>query len=1114
MRNLTHYLTFILALCLATSTVALADTDDDDKDRRERQASSATFYMSSTAPDPGSCRVGTAQRDLDVNNVRARLFNVGSIAYSDAGGAAEYIVPKASGHSPIFASGIWIGGQVGGELRTAAATYSDWEFWPGPLGSDGRPVNPSNCSAYDRIFKVSKSDIQTYESTGQASSDMADWPVDLGAPVIDGDGVEGNYNLSGGDRPELIGDQAIWWIMNDVGNSHNNTQAPPIGVEVRVHAFAFNRADALGNTTFYKYSVTYKGDEPLEDTYLSIFSDPDLGDAGDDYVGVDTTLSLGYVYNASDVDGVYGTPPATGYDFFQGPVSEDGDTLGVASFMYFINGGPAGTEDPQLSQEIYNVQRGFWRGGQPLREAGNGFQTDGPVTKFAFPGDPVTGEFWSEENIDGSGSAAQPGDRRLVMSTGPFTLNKGDSQDIVYGIVFAQGADRLSSISALRSADILAQAAYDADFNIPSPPPAPPLCQPSSSNEELQPGGGRCLYASEIDGKASLVWGYPSNSENYLGQFDQPDPFLSGLGLEDTTYTFEGFNVYRYPTASFASGQREHVATFDIINGVKKVTDPVFDPDVGDFVQQVSARGTDSGLQHSFQLSNLTNYTDYYYGIAAYAHSPNSTPKILESSPTNITIRPADVTARNGGTRIQSEAYTADSSATAVNQAGEGIISYRVVDPAQVTGATYQVEFFDVGTECGIASGEGLIAYSITRQSDDVAILDGCAFYERTGDVPPQRENVIVADGLSFTVVGPPKEFLDINQVTDDGEFITSLDFSLSGEPSLGDRRFFIVAQGISAPGDVLGRVDWLGNVAALAPAEFEIRFVEDAETNGQILWDYFASPGDDRVQMLGWKEGPDLADDGTYAENEMGDGRAPFQVWLIDPVSGTEQQVHAAILDDNGDGFWGISTGMAPYTLGNAAGTFERIYASDIPYSEADLAAEHAKFYNGFPARYTFGRVLFVPFGGHAHPPAAGTNVRFVTSKPNLPGDVFSVNTSGSEVVKNDAEALQEALDKIGIVPNPYRGRSAYETGNQDRRVRFTNLPQTATIRVYTVSGTLVRTLQKDGPSVSLDWNLTTDSNLPVASGMYFIHIDVPGVGEKVLKFGVINRENTINIF
>ena len=298
MKQLTRYLTLIFAVCLIPASSAFADKDDkDDKDKKERQGeSSAVLRTSGSGPDPGQCTLGLAQKDLDVNNVRARLFNFGSIGYGN-GAEAQYIAPKASGNSPIYAMGVWMGGMVGDELRTAAATYINFEFWPGPLGSDGRPVNPNDCSAYDRLYKVSRSDVQNYEATGQAASDLADWPYDLGAPVIDGDGTEGNYNLAGGDRPDLIGDQAVWWIMNDVGNTHRNTQAAPIGVEVRVHAFAFNRADALGNTTFYKYNVTYKGDEPLTDTYFSIFSDPDLGDAADDFVGVDTTLSLGYVYN-------------------------------------------------------------------------------------------------------------------------------------------------------------------------------------------------------------------------------------------------------------------------------------------------------------------------------------------------------------------------------------------------------------------------------------------------------------------------------------------------------------------------------------------------------------------------------------------------------------------------------------------------------------------------------------------------------------------------------------------------------------------------------------------------------------------------------------------------
>lgn len=145
---------------------------------------------------------------------------------------------------------------------------------------------------------------------------------------------------------------------------------------------------------------------------------------------------------------------------------------------------------------------------------------------------------------------------------------------------------------------------------------------------------------------------------------------------------------------------------------------------------------------------------------------------------------------------------------------------------------------------------------------------------------------------------------------------------------------------------------------------------------------------------------------------------------------------------------------------------------------------------------------------------PELGTVFQIKTTKPHQPGDVFRIETAGLGRATGDAGALEASVEDIGIVPNPYRGRSAYETGNEDRRVRFTNMPQTATIRVYTVSGTLVRTLYKDGPSTSLDWNLTTDSNLPVASGMYFLHIDVPGVGEKIMKFGVVNRETNINIF
>jgi len=93
-----------------------------------------------------------------------------------------------------------------------------------------------------------------------------------------------------------------------------------------------------------------------------------------------------------------------------------------------------------------------------------------------------------------------------------------------------------------------------------------------------------------------------------------------------------------------------------------------------------------------------------------------------------------------------------------------------------------------------------------------------------------------------------------------------------------------------------------------------------------------------------------------------------------------------------------------------------------------------------------------------------------------------------------------------INVVPNPYYGYSEYETNQLDNRIKITNLPQKATISIFTLSGTLVRTLKKDDSSISsIDWDLKNDYGIPIASGLYVIHVKT-NEGEKVLKwFGAL---------
>jgi hypothetical protein len=440
------------------------------------------------AQAPGECELGRAEGEIDVGGVYAKVFNTGSLFFGNTSQAA-YEVPKGSGKSPIFAAGLWVGGLVEGELRVAGATYADFEFWPGPLDpATGRPPNPNDCSDYDRIWRVSRHDVAEYYRTGVAARDLAEWPFDLGAPVLDGDGDSTNYNLAGGDQPAISGDQILWWVMNDVGNHHRNSLVPPIGIEVQTSVFGFGGGPrALNQATFYRYRLVNRGPVALDSAYVAVFADPDLGDAGDDYSGSDTLRQMGFVFNADDADGngsgsTYGAPaPAFGIQVVEGPVAlpntrdddgdgetdESGERAGLTAFLNFLGGAAFPALDPANGEQMYQVMRGRWVDGTPVTQGGYGLNpgsTDTTTTMYS--GDPVPPHFWSERCPGGfppsCGSPAQPGDRRFYLSTGPFRLAPAGSEEVLVSMVFGQGGDHLDSITELRRASHYAQNAHDA----------------------------------------------------------------------------------------------------------------------------------------------------------------------------------------------------------------------------------------------------------------------------------------------------------------------------------------------------------------------------------------------------------------------------------------------------------------------------------------------------------------------------------------------------------------------------------------------------------------------------------------------------------------------------
>lgn len=201
------------------------------------------------------------------------------------------------------------------------------------------------------------------------------------------------------------------------------------------------RGGGEGNTVYLRFDVVNKGRRTINNMYLSMWTDPDLGGSSDDYVGCDTVNNLWFCYNATNMDLQYGhTVPAVGFRVLQGPmVPSLGDTaiyfgqrlpgyrnLPMTAFAKYING-----TDPNDFHESYNYMQGLMPDGQPLP---NG-------THFMYPGDPVTGT----GELDSIAS-----DRRMMASFGPFTFAPGDSQQVIVKLAVGQGTDRLSSITELK----------------------------------------------------------------------------------------------------------------------------------------------------------------------------------------------------------------------------------------------------------------------------------------------------------------------------------------------------------------------------------------------------------------------------------------------------------------------------------------------------------------------------------------------------------------------------------------------------------------------------------------------------------------------------------------
>jgi hypothetical protein len=239
------------------------------------------------------------------------------------------------------------------------------------------------------------------------------------------------------------------------------------------------------------------------------------------------------------------------------------------------------------------------------------------------------------------------------------------------------------------------------------------------------------------------------------------------------------------------------------------------------------------------------------------------------------------------------------------------------------------------------------------------------------------------------------------------------------------------------------------------------------------------------------WKDamyvGLPLLDSATYARGEFVDLADAKKITIP-----TETRISFRVNESMKYGYSGVY-GEIPYNpVSNAP---------EIPSSKVDYSIN----LSGFPV-----------------PPSGPGSNPVNTFNGNLPAYTFTTETLEipSKTSISDAKS---ALDLISIVPNPYYSGSEYENTRLDNVVKITNLPEICSVKIYTMNGQLVREFAVNNTTnktefgnqnLTVNWDLKNFNNIPIASGLYLIYVNVPGVGEKVVKwFGTI-RPTDLNNF
>ena len=1045
--------------------------------------------------------------DHSGNRVLCRFYNFGGIG--DAGGSFSGIYPIGSGHAYFFeftpvvaASVVDTAGYRRHIISDGAVNLVDDSPEGTPWGFEPLPGYANPNQEYMAMSTIPKS-----------------WPSFWPNRASDWNGVwNGQYGKY------VRADQESYFVMDDYYNNEfaffpdNNDmdqdlRRAGLGIEIEARGYQWNHP-AAEDIIIVTYWIMNVGSSRLDSVIFGMYGDADVGgasDFSDDDAWFDTENDMVYQWDHNGWSNSYGgfKPVYFGWSFLESPGNPhdgiDNDEDGMideSQFDGIDNDGDWLMERDDIGSDGLGEYHIDYPGPDPDGTEGNGVPDLGEpnfeitdndesdqigLTSFysaPYPSiQPDNDEVMWNQLAPGTFQVpAQNIDQTFLYGSGYISLEPGERKKFAVAMVFGENmADITRNTNTMQNI-------YDNDYSFAKPPLKPTMT--------AVPG----------DKKVTLYWN------------DFAEKSMDPIYGSD----FEGYRVYRSTDAGFIDAYtvtdaygnitfKEPLVIFDLKNGLKG-------PHPIGFNGVQFDMGEDSGLQYLYVDSNsVINGQKYYYGVTAYDKGYDldfyekgfaERENLQEIAPSECSII-MDLDYKGNVVNVSENAAIVTPNVTAIgyvppNKAiegesfvkrisgyGSGRVEIEVVDPYTVKDNNeYQIVFDTLQTANDVV-------FNVRNQEEVLEILPILDSIARTSYAYLDSNTVLVTNhsgnntytpGVDYTFNAELGLFAVTNAEMLQTEALTvSYKYypifhgnAMNGEmdnPIFDGMRIFLYDSDVGLNEDstlwTIGNCNYRHNVnvSRIYPADFELQF--EGNIRDSISVDAYGTHAPFIIKNVTHEDSPPF----RISDYDQDDEWDPDEPIMIRPYEGqTSPLITIRFYQDSLD--------------------ITETIIFDTLFSGSDTVYTDTTIYDT-----TFLEVI---------DPVQGDIFKVAINRPFSMADIYSFTSTASKIDRAEAKDL---LNQIAVVPNPYvvtaswEPKHIYQSGRGPRKIDFINLPSKCTIKIFTLSGYLVDTIEHStfNENGSESWDMLSKDGLEISYGVYLYHVEAEDIGETTGKFAVI---------